>query len=257
MTENNLTVDGIDQNGYIYKIGPKGVCQGCNTVAAAVSHGHEPVDGTIVESSDDWVRCSITNPDRGRPEVVCLCGSTRFKDAYEAERRRLTMDGKIVHTVGLFGHADNVELSADEKEMLDCLHKRKIDRSDRIHVINVNGYIGDSTQTEIEYAQEHGKKISWLEPRKTTSLQSESMTSEGQYQGQYDVDEILAAIREGETGHITTPTGKEWEAYYEVSEFVILEPTGFVISGDEARSRLEKTLRHKETDVTLKSRSDR
>jgi hypothetical protein len=104
------------------------------------------------------------------PETVCLCGSTRFKETYRQEERRLTMEGKIVLTCGLFGHADGIDLSADEKEMLDALHKDKIDLADRIHVINVDGYIGDSTQSEIEYARENGKKISWLEPRKTRSL---------------------------------------------------------------------------------------
>lgn len=90
------------------------------------------------------------------PEIVCLCGSTRFKDEYLREQERLTMEGKIFHTVGMFGHSDDVDLSADEKEMLDELHKRKIDLADRVHVIDVDGYIGDSTRAEIEYAERHG-----------------------------------------------------------------------------------------------------
>ena len=49
------------------------------------------------------------------------------------------------------------------KEMLDDMHKRNIDMSDSIYVINVGGYIGESTRSEIEYAQNHGKKISYLE----------------------------------------------------------------------------------------------
>lgn len=162
-----------ERNAYIYEVDGKGVCQNCGYVASVVSHGHEPVERGCVEQGDDWVRCEIRDPDRDAPEVVTLCGSTRFKEAYEAERRRLTMDGKIVHTVGLFGHSDDVDLSENEKEMLDWLHKEKIDRSDRIHVINVGGYIGDSTQSEIEYARENGKKISWLEPRKTRSLSTQ------------------------------------------------------------------------------------
>lgn len=87
------------------------------------------------------------------PEVVCLCGSTRFKDEYLSEQERLTMEGKIFLTVGLFGHSDDVELTDDDKEMLDKLHKRKIDLSDRVHVIDVEGYIGDSTRSEIAYAE--------------------------------------------------------------------------------------------------------
>ena len=49
------------------------------------------------------------------------------------------------------------------KEMLDDMHKRKIDMADEIFVINVNGYIGESTKSEIEYAKLHGKKVNYLE----------------------------------------------------------------------------------------------
>ena len=43
------------------------------------------------------------------------------------------------------------------------MHKRKIDMADEIFVINVNGYIGDSTKSEIEYANKTGKKVNYLE----------------------------------------------------------------------------------------------
>ena len=49
------------------------------------------------------------------------------------------------------------------KEMLDDMHKRKIDIADEIFVINVGGYIGDSTKSEIEYAIKCGKKVNYLE----------------------------------------------------------------------------------------------
>ena len=96
-----------------------------------------------------------------RPEVVCLCGSTRFKDEYLAEQRRLTMEGKIFLTVGLFGHADGISLSRGEKEMLDELHKRKIDLADRVHVIDVDGYVGESTRSEIAYAVRQGTPVTY------------------------------------------------------------------------------------------------
>ncbi len=98
-----------------------------------------------------------------QPEVVCLCGSTRFKDEFVSEQERLTMEGKIFVTVGIFGHADDIEFSEGEKEMLDELHKRKIDLADRIHVINVDGYVGDSTKSEIEYARDTGTEVTFLE----------------------------------------------------------------------------------------------
>lgn len=97
-------------------------------------------------------------------EVICLCGSTRFKDEYRKENARLTMEGKIVISVGLFGHSDDVEFTEEEKEMLDAIHKDKIDLSDRIHVINVDGYVGSSTRSEIRYARENGVEVTYLEP---------------------------------------------------------------------------------------------
>lgn len=104
-------------------------------------------------------------PDLDRPEAVCLCGSTRFKDEYREENQRLTMAGKVVLSVGLFGHADDVEFSDGEKQMLDVLHKRKIDIADRVHVINPGGYIGDSTEGEIKYARESDTPVTYYQQR--------------------------------------------------------------------------------------------
>jgi len=86
-------------------------------------------------------------------------------------QKRLTLEGKIVISVGHFGHSGDQEVweNMDEgtltktKEMLDDMHKRKIDLADSIYVINVGGYIGDSTRSEIEYAEKHDKKIKYLE----------------------------------------------------------------------------------------------
>lgn len=102
--------------------------------------------------------------DEAFPEVVCLCGSTRFEDAYRAENRRLTLAGKIVLTVGVFGHSEPGTLTDEQKAQLDALHKRKIDLADRIHVINVDGYVGDSTREEIAYARARDIPVTWLEP---------------------------------------------------------------------------------------------
>ena len=97
-------------------------------------------------------------------KVITLCGSTRFKDEFIRMQKELTLKGNIVISVGLFGHSGDKEvLDNSVKEMLDDMHKRKIDMADEIFVINVNGYIGDSTKSEIEYAKEHGKKINYLE----------------------------------------------------------------------------------------------
>ena len=104
-------------------------------------------------------------------KVITLCGSTRFKDEFMRVQKELTLKGNIVISVGLFGHSDDSEVweNMDEdtrtkiKEMLDDMYKVKIDMSDEIYVINVNGYIGESTKSEIEYAIKNNKKVNYLE----------------------------------------------------------------------------------------------
>lgn len=104
-------------------------------------------------------------------KVITLCGSTRFKDEFMKAQKDLTLKGNIVISVGLFSHSgdDEVWKNMDEgtltktKEMLVDMHKRKIDMADEIFVINVGGYIGDSTKSEIEYATKTGKKVNYLE----------------------------------------------------------------------------------------------
>lgn len=100
----------------------------------------------------------------GKYKVITLCGSTRFKEQFLETQKLLTLKGNIVISVGLFGHSgDNEVWLKDTKQMLDDMHKRKIDMADEIFVINVNGYIGSSTKSEIEYALKTGKKVSYLE----------------------------------------------------------------------------------------------
>jgi hypothetical protein len=95
--------------------------------------------------------------------VVCLCGSTRFKGAFEDANRRETLAGRIVLSVGVFGHCEAEPLRPAVKAELDELHLRKIDRADEILVININGYIGESTRREIAYAQARGKRVRFVE----------------------------------------------------------------------------------------------
>ena len=103
----------------------------------------------------------------GNYKVVTLCGSTRFKDDFVRVQKELTLQGCIVISVGLFGHSGDDEVwSEGTKEMLDDMHKRKIDMADEIYVINVGDYIGDSTKSEIAYAKAHGIKVNYLEPHK-------------------------------------------------------------------------------------------
>lgn len=103
----------------------------------------------------------------GKYKVITLCGSTKFKDAYIKAQKDLTLQGNIVISVGLFGHSGDDEVwSEGTKAMLDDMHKRKIDMADEIFVINVGGYIGESTKSEIEYAKKNGRKVNYLEPVK-------------------------------------------------------------------------------------------
>lgn len=104
-----------------------------------------------------------------RPEVIVLCGSTKFKDEFEQVTRQFGLEGKIVLTVACFGHQGDLPPEAcidghPTKTALDNLHKRKIDMADRVFVINVGGYIGASTRSEIEYAEWFEKTIDYLEP---------------------------------------------------------------------------------------------
>ncbi|MFA7089325.1 MAG: hypothetical protein WC128_04820 [Bacteroidales bacterium] len=96
--------------------------------------------------------------------VITLCGSTRFKDDFMRVQKELTLQGYIVISVGLFGHSGDQEAwNEGTKEMLDIMHKRKIDMAQAIYVINKDGYIGSSTRSEIEYAKAAGKEIYYME----------------------------------------------------------------------------------------------
>lgn len=104
-------------------------------------------------------------------KIITLCGSTKFKDDFMRVQKELTLAGNIVISVGLFGHSGDNEVweNMDEgtktktKIMLDDMHKRKIDLSDEIFVINKNGYIGESTKSEIEYAKMTNKPVNYME----------------------------------------------------------------------------------------------
>ena len=104
--------------------------------------------------------CAV--PDR--PEIVCICGSTRFADQMLAANRDLTFAGVIVVAPGVFAHRSPGEKISDEqKATLDALHLRKIDLADRVLVINPGGYIGESTRREITYARATGKPVSFAD----------------------------------------------------------------------------------------------
>lgn len=113
-----------------------------------------------------------------RPQVVCLCGSTRFVEQLRAVNRDLTLAGAIVlapaeleHAGGQVsdgkvsdGHAVDQQLSDEQRAALGALHLAKIDLADRVVVVNPGGYVGESTRREIRYAREAGKPVAYTDP---------------------------------------------------------------------------------------------
>lgn len=95
--------------------------------------------------------------------VITICGSTRFKDEIIEVAQTLTMDNHIVLVPCVFHHADEIELTEEQKIRLDNLHKQKINMSDAIFVVNKDGYIGASTYGEIDWAQRMKKEVYFLE----------------------------------------------------------------------------------------------
>jgi hypothetical protein len=117
---------------------------------------------------------STSDPLLPKPKTITLCGSTRFPEAHYLAMMHLSLMGHIVIPLGLQGHADQPtgarfitadgNMSDERKQKLDELHYRKIDKSDGIYVVNVGGYVGESTRNEIRYAVEHGKSVWWMFP---------------------------------------------------------------------------------------------
>lgn len=98
-----------------------------------------------------------------KPEIVCFCGSTRFFRAFDEWNYRFTLDGYIVLNIGCNTKSDeSLKLTVEDKAKLDELHKHKIDLCDWVFVLDVDGYIGESTRSEIRYAEAHGKPVRYL-----------------------------------------------------------------------------------------------
>jgi hypothetical protein len=104
-----------------------------------------------------------------RPRIVCLCGSTRFHEAFMRANYEETMAGRIVLSVGFFmhrpdtAHGEALGCTPEQKVALDVLHKQKIDLADEVLILNVGGYVGESTRSELEHARAQGKPVRWLE----------------------------------------------------------------------------------------------
>lgn len=138
---------------------------------------------STIPGTEIWTLCQIRKAEAGLraarelaglppiPRVVCLCGSTRFYEQFQQANYERTMAGEIVLSVGFYphakaehGHGEGVGHDSAEKVALDELHKRKIDLADSVLVLNVGGYMGKSTRSEIEYAERIGRPVRYLEP---------------------------------------------------------------------------------------------
>ena len=97
-----------------------------------------------------------------RPQIVCLCGSTRFAEDFRAVNRDLTLAGAIVVAPAEFEHAGD-QITDEQKAALGALHFAKIDLADRVMVVNPGGYIGESTRREIRYAHQTGKPVEYTD----------------------------------------------------------------------------------------------
>jgi hypothetical protein len=149
------------------------------------SHAHlNPNDNRWCDVKQDWlldieewiiekVGCASNTNARQQIDrkVITLCGSVKFWDEYRKWNAIFTLQGNVVFSCGLSlksGYEDLLsKYTADQIELvkkdLDIIHLRKIDLSDEIFVLNVGGYIGESTKREIAYAESKGKIVKYLE----------------------------------------------------------------------------------------------
>ena len=117
-----------------------------------------------------WVRREDMMASRGgRPHLTTVCGSTKFKEDTLRAIASLEDAGIASMSVGSFMHADSVPISPEAKARYDALHKDKILMSDSIYVVNPDGYIGQSTASEIIFAWRHGIPVRYHFPRYAVS----------------------------------------------------------------------------------------
>lgn len=125
----------------------------------------------VVDSNGRPIWAKSTNDSEGpvaRPKIVCLCGSTRFTDEMLVKQWELTKEGCIVLSwcalPSSYFSGPHIGDLEGVREIIDEVHKRKIDLADEVFILNIGGYIGESTRSELEYARAHGKTVKFLEP---------------------------------------------------------------------------------------------
>ena len=106
-------------------------------------------------------------PTEGDAKVVTLCGSTTFAEEFAAVNRRLTLEGHVVISLGVFSLTDlpDHDWAVDHSELerrLGALHFQKIRMADEVYVVDPGGYVGESTRREIAYAHSLGTPVRYL-----------------------------------------------------------------------------------------------
>lgn len=96
-------------------------------------------------------------------KIITICGSMKFQDQMMAVSEKLELEEKCIVIQCIYFDKDR-KLSHQELSILSELHYQKIELCDAVYVVNVGGYIGQSTQSEIEYARSLNKEILFLEP---------------------------------------------------------------------------------------------
>ncbi len=140
-----------------------------------IKHEWERIDAEVMngEIIPEWRNIIITplkslfqstqaEAVKARPKIICLCGSTRFKDTFMQVAKDLTCEGINVLAPFHFRHTGDI-ITPELEEVLSQLHFRKIDLADEVFILNVGGYIGEHLKAEIEYATAKGKPIKYLE----------------------------------------------------------------------------------------------
>ena len=96
-------------------------------------------------------------------KVITVCGSLKFENDINYWAERLTLEGNCILSIIYPINTDLSVYTSEQRKIFAEAHLKRIDLSDALFVVNKNGYIGGSTQKEIEYAKARGKEVIFLE----------------------------------------------------------------------------------------------
>lgn len=111
--------------------------------------------------------------------VITLCGSTRFYKTFDYVCYQLTLNDWAVFTIGTMMNKDSElkEVDKKTKDLFDKLHREKILMSEAIFVVDPNGYTGEQTKAEIDFAIENGRDVYWYSKGDLAKLAIDTLTT--------------------------------------------------------------------------------